>query len=1151
MNIHGLDINIETPKGSRRTGIGADGKRWTGPALPCAYGEIKGTRAKDGDRVDAYIGPDRSSRKVFVIDQLKADTGKYDEAKVMLGFPSKAAALADYRKSFSDGKADRRIGAVTEMSIDRFQDWLKSGDTTKRASVQSFAAGGKVMPLIKSGSRAAISENIREMSRTHPHDQAVAAALSTARRYGKKAGGRVGYAWGGSPGSWGNSGPSPWDMPSGLAVNQAQAQTATPQAAPGYSPPSMPTYSAPQMPAYAPSQPMPFQPNPFSQLMSMAPQQTAAPISAPPAPTPAPAAIPQAEPAPAPQLPVSAIGMGGGTPSMMGMGRRQGGRVGYADGRAVLPDDWRTTAPYDPAPQSAPATFADSLDIARTAPAGALAGFLAQAIRDAAIRGPSRGHAVVDDPARKNEGYLGFAAGGMAGGHPYGMRGKHNPGMPPHMGMPGLGMGAPRMGFAEGGMPWTGEMDSPVEAPRGTLAPIYDWLEDASSRARADLSREHHPLDIMLNPEARRFLGGLGAGYGFDLPASAARVASKGIDYVRGQPEATDVRPEDVGNVAQLAAGPALKGLGAVASAAKPYAIPALAGLAGLAAPTSAGSPDASPKEARNAEINKLQAEIAKQAENVVRAQKEIGAAKFRGIGEEAGMARQKAMEEAARPFNDVIARAQDRIRELRAANDEGQNALTRAEQRADKARREEMGRGIPFKQTPVGEQWEKAGPLAPAMVGAGLSMLGRLGHGLKSWKLPIAEGTLGGALSTNIPTAWDAFFSPVANPKRTGYQTYGEELKLAEHPRAQEWLDYAKSLPELNPVREAAQKEFFDPWKAGERMAFGAGEGLSGAGAGLASVMGLERAGRAAKSLFGSRLRDTTAASTRMPSQEARELPNSLGTATPEALPSPAIPQSRMLPSPSQSPMPLVERQSPALAIVPSPAAPTAPARPEWASNPPTGVKLKKGYHWDANLNQPRHETGTFGETPKYSAPRSTASKANGSRTQKGDFEEMAPGVPKKSTKEFDPEDPINRGMKRGGGVDGALAVARRYANGGKVTVGPVVGATGGRADKLPVDVPAGSFVIPSDVVSYFGENNSGAGFQKLEKMFGRSHKATGGGVVPIAISHGEFVVSPEAVAKAGGGDVNQGHRVLDQLVLKARREHIKSLQQLPPPAA
>lgn len=36
------------------------------------------------------------------------------------------------------------------------------------------------MPLIKSKSKKAIGKNIAEMMRTHPKDQAVAAALSTA-----------------------------------------------------------------------------------------------------------------------------------------------------------------------------------------------------------------------------------------------------------------------------------------------------------------------------------------------------------------------------------------------------------------------------------------------------------------------------------------------------------------------------------------------------------------------------------------------------------------------------------------------------------------------------------------------------------------------------------------------------------------------------------------------------------------------------------------------------------------------------------------------------------------------------------------------------------------------------------------------------------
>lgn len=50
------------------------------------------------------------------------------------------------------------------------------------------------MPLIHSGSRKAVGKNISEMQKaSHPHDQAVAAALRNAREYGAK------FAAGGAP----------------------------------------------------------------------------------------------------------------------------------------------------------------------------------------------------------------------------------------------------------------------------------------------------------------------------------------------------------------------------------------------------------------------------------------------------------------------------------------------------------------------------------------------------------------------------------------------------------------------------------------------------------------------------------------------------------------------------------------------------------------------------------------------------------------------------------------------------------------------------------------------------------------------------------------------------------------------------------------
>jgi hypothetical protein len=53
-----------------------------------------------------------------------------------------------------------------------------------------------------------------------------------------------------------------------------------------------------------------------------------------------------------------------------------------------------------------------------------------------------------------------------------------------------------------------------------------------------------------------------------------------------------------------------------------------------------------------------------------------------------------------------------------------------------------------------------------------------------------------------------------------------------------------------------------------------------------------------------------------------------------------------------------------------------------------------------------------------------------------------------------------------------------------------------------------------------------------------------------PIAASGGEFVISPGEVKRRGGGDINAGHKFLDEFVKQVRNDHIKTLKNLPGPA-
>jgi hypothetical protein len=153
------------------------------------------------------------------------------------------------------------------------------------------------------------------------------------------------------------------------------------------------------------------------------------------------------------------------------------------------------------------------------------------------------------------------------------------------------------------------------------------------------------------------------------------------------------------------------------------------------------------------------------------------------------------------------------------------------------------------------------------------------------------------------------------------------------------------------------------------------------------------------------------------------------------------------------------------------------------------------------------------------------------------------------------------------------------------KVHTGPIHSAVAGRTDHLPMNVPSGSYVIPADIISSMGEGNTMAGFKHMRRIFGGTpysgqqapyggkqepynnedsmygaeggpyneplpEKAEGGSAtVPIIAAGGEYVLSPDLVVHTGGGDLDTGHRVLDEFVKRMRAETVKTLKALPDP--
>ncbi|MBN2760868.1 MAG: PLxRFG domain-containing protein [Rhodobacteraceae bacterium] len=113
----GLKLSIENRKGGTRSKINPDGTTAWSVTMPAHYGRILRTEGADGDHVDFYMGDNPDSDRVFVVDQKDAETGSFDEHKVMLGFNTQKEAKDAYLAGFSDGKGAQRWGGVTAMSV--------------------------------------------------------------------------------------------------------------------------------------------------------------------------------------------------------------------------------------------------------------------------------------------------------------------------------------------------------------------------------------------------------------------------------------------------------------------------------------------------------------------------------------------------------------------------------------------------------------------------------------------------------------------------------------------------------------------------------------------------------------------------------------------------------------------------------------------------------------------------------------------------------------------------------------------------------------------------------------------------------------------------------------------------------------------------
>lgn len=122
VKVDGMDITIENPKGSERSGTDKDGNKWS-VTMNNTYGYIRGTEGVDGDHIDVFLSDNPESGKVFVVDQVNED-GTFDEHKVMYGFDTRQDAEEAYLANYSPGWTG--LGQITEVSKEQFRKWIDS-----------------------------------------------------------------------------------------------------------------------------------------------------------------------------------------------------------------------------------------------------------------------------------------------------------------------------------------------------------------------------------------------------------------------------------------------------------------------------------------------------------------------------------------------------------------------------------------------------------------------------------------------------------------------------------------------------------------------------------------------------------------------------------------------------------------------------------------------------------------------------------------------------------------------------------------------------------------------------------------------------------------------------------------------------------------
>ena len=134
IKMQGLVISIENRKGSVRSGTDDDGKKWS-VKMKFPYGYILGVKGVDKDHLDCFVGDDRDSEIVFVVNQNKIDGKTFDEHKVMLGFKNAKDAKKGYLANYN---TDKFFGSMKSYTMEQFKKKIGHGKKVTTVNENTF-----------------------------------------------------------------------------------------------------------------------------------------------------------------------------------------------------------------------------------------------------------------------------------------------------------------------------------------------------------------------------------------------------------------------------------------------------------------------------------------------------------------------------------------------------------------------------------------------------------------------------------------------------------------------------------------------------------------------------------------------------------------------------------------------------------------------------------------------------------------------------------------------------------------------------------------------------------------------------------------------------------------------------------------------------